>query len=320
MSRCVLELTKENAIMNSKQNGIPTCMLIENMGLNLLKELCSNHFKLIKTRESCEVDVLAKPINTTKDEWLKIQLKVTNQNYYAFHITGEYKNMITLCISVSDKKIWLFEPHNLKLGKLTITANDKSKYNCYEIKNIDNINNIFNDLYIKQSYNTIFEEGNTPQPKNCILEYEFVKHRKNKINFLNFIDSEIDGLVYDFKINELKIQEKIFTTHKSQPVIMLHKSRGHNNKKRVRIPYSENDNDFYWFNEKNKIIFYVIPKDKLIEKGFISTTNSAGKVYLNLKTHQDWLSDYEFDYDTINEEPNKNNLLKLLNQQNIEMA
>lgn len=62
--------------------------------------------------------------------------------------------------------------------------------------------------------------------ENARLEYEYVKLRESSINFLKFEHNELDGLVYDFKINGLKIQEKVCTPHNQTYMYSLRKNGG----------------------------------------------------------------------------------------------
>lgn len=307
---CTLKIMTANAINNSKENGITKACLIENTGVNLIREICKDSFEIIKTRECCEADILIRPKGMAEDKWLKIQLKVSNYRRYAYNIRREYTNMLILLVHLDDKKFWLIESNETKQEKIMI-GKEKSIYDTYETTNI---NSSFTYWYNRQIYNTTFEEGNMPQSICAQLEYKFVKHRKSKINFLNFIDSEIDGLVYDFKINDLKIQEKVCTDSDNKKIVSLYKSNGTINKKRQYQSYYEHDNDFYWFNDKNKKTFYVIPEKEFILRGYVSTEQTEGKKYFNIKSNDHWLFMYEFNYDTINEEPNKSKLLKLLKQ------
>lgn len=107
--------------------------------------------------------------------------------------------------------------------------------------------------------------------------------------------------------------KKVCTIDKNRIFVSLHKSDGYVNRKQKHQPYYEHDNDFYWFNEKNKKTFYVVPENELINKGIISTVDMVGTKRLYITSNKHWLVNYEFDYDTINEEQNKNNLLMLLN-------
>ena len=50
--------------------------------------------------------------------------------------------------------------------------------------------------------------------------------REEKIKFLNFISTQMDGLVYDFFIDNRKVQEKVCTPTKNYNVASIHKSGG----------------------------------------------------------------------------------------------
>jgi hypothetical protein len=307
---------------DSKIDGMFEATIIEKRGVDLIKEKCKDKFIVIKTREACEADILVKPIDEKEDIWLPIQLKVTSKKYvktgsnqYSFNIRKQYKDMLLLLICIEDKKFWLFESNDkniMSTSKITI-GNNKSRHN----------NAIINDLnlkfiywYEKNIYNVTFEVGNTPQNKTSQLEYEYVKLRKNNINFINFITNEMDGLVFDFKIDHLKIQEKVCTPHRKTHFASIRKQGGikHNGNKKTQthIPYCESDNDFYWFNLQDRNTFYVVPEIELIDRGFISTKDSTGKTTIGIGSNEHWLNSYKFQYDTINEEDNKEELMLII--------
>jgi hypothetical protein len=78
-----------------------------------------------------------------------------------------------------------------------------------------------------------FDILNTPTSYCQKQEQEYRKLRETKIHFIEFIYPNMEGTVYDFKIQE------------------------------------KGDNDFYWLNCKNGK-FYVIPESILIEKVCVS--------------------------------------------------
>ena len=168
------------------------------------------------------------------------------------------------------------------------------------------------EWYKNGTYNISFESGNTPITASSQQEYEFYKLRKSKINFIEFVDSEYDWMIYDFKIENLKIQEKVaWLTKDSGYKSQITKSGGTKNGKFTSQPYAQGDNDFYWFNTSDKITFYVVPEKVLIKHGYISTKKFDGKIWIFL-TNKQWLNDYKFKYGTITEKANKARLLKLL--------
>ena len=169
--------------------------------------------------------------------------------------------------------------------------------------------------YDRNVYNTSFDRGNTPLTKETKLEYEFAKYREEKITFIKFINNKLDGLVYDFKIGNKKIQEKVksLVGRQTYVSVSLEKYMSIENKKKLKTPYEEGDNDFYWFNGRNKKMFYVIPECILIMRGYISTETFRGKTGLYLTKNEKWINNYAFEYDTINDCHNKNRLLTLIN-------
>jgi len=269
-------------------------------------------------REGCKTDILVRPINIVEDIWLPVQLKVTsekNKRYgrdrYSFNIgENSYDNMLLLLICSKDATFWLFDSNNediRSLQRITIGIK-KSKY---DNKYVDNLVDSFNYWYKKNVYNITFETGNTPQSKTARLEYEYVKLRESIINFLEFDHNELDGLVYDFKI-----QEKVCTPFRKTHVSTIHKNGGwvHDGTKRKQtyIPYCEGDNDYYWFNLQDKNTFYVVPEIELIDRGFITTKDNKGKTNITISSNEHWLHCYKFYYDTISENVNKEELMLIL--------
>lgn len=319
---CTNNNTSNNMKERGKINGVPTTMIIENNGVELIKKKCINQFIIIKTRECCEADILVKPINEERDLWLPIQLKVTSKQCirpgikrYIFRIHRQYTNMLLLLVSNEDEKFWLFESNCEKIKSLNkISIGDKTTR--YDTEFVNNIIDNFNYWYNKNIYNITFENGNTPQSKTAQLEYAYVKLRESNIDFLNFADNQMDGLVYDFKIDNLKIQEKVCTPHNKSNFASIHKNGGRrfNGEKNVqtKIPYCERDNDFYWFHIQDKNTFYVIPEIELVDRDFITSKIGKGKKHIYIGPNGHWMKNYKFHYDTINEEENKEELMLIL--------
>ena len=302
------------AKINSKnEDGIASTVIIEKNGIDLIQNICKEQLEIKKTREGCGPDILVRPFNKKTDVWLKVQLKISKGDKYAFDVKKRYSDMLVLLVNIPNKKFWIFDGNdeNMKIGTVSIGKN-KSIYDKYEISNLWKS---LSDWYTKNKYNTTFDNGNTPLTVNAQKEYEYTKMRKSKIDFLEFIDNEYDGLVYDFKIGSLKVQEKICTALSGERLtVALCKSSGRTNGKRNRKPYEKGDNDFYWFNFPDKITFYVVPEHILIKCGYIKTVALPGKKNFNFsKDVKKLLENYKFCYDTITQKDNKNKLLKLLN-------
>jgi hypothetical protein len=280
-------------------------------------DLFKEHFIIKKAFDGCKADIILKPINNHNDEWIGIQIKSCKKptRDYGFHLENkDYSNILILCICEENKKMWGIS-YELVKGQVKLTVGlKKSKYNQYEItpeNYLDKINHIYNTLN-KSKYETI----DTPI---CIYqqrEKEYRNFRENILRFIQFDNNNMEGLVYDFKIGNKKIQEKVgglSTCRKGTFVFTIVKNDGLINKKRNLVQYNKGDNDIYWLNCDNHKHFYVIPEDVLVEQGYICDTKTKKKM-ININPHSEkscvWLKPYLFDYENINKEA----LLEILNR------
>jgi len=303
--------------MNNKIHKI----MIEAKCIDYLKNIFLNKFEFIRLFDGCKADIAIKPkyISPDVDEWIGIQVKSTekkvknNTSYgYKFDLSKDYENLIIVCICLEDKKSWIFENNLVSHIKTCLTISDNSKYNQYKIENnIESIlENYYNNISIKK-----FKlcELNTPGSKNTQTEYEYRKIRENKITFLEFINNEMEGLVYDFKIGDKKIQEKV-GGHPHKNINTYHftfsKMKGRIEGKKIRQTYEIGDCDFYWLNCKNSSNFYVIPENILIENGILGSLDGKIKSLTISKTNKKtfWTNDYLFNYENLD----KDKLCKIL--------
>jgi hypothetical protein len=292
-------LAKTKSIENKNINF----NLSETFGINILKKFIKNKFELKIMDEGTSADIAIKPKNIKKDLYLPIQIKTTekfNYNCYSFGINNQkYKDMLLILICLNEEKIWIIndvENINLK-AKLNITK--KSKYEKYFITNNLLLNNILLDYYNNFNYNKTYDEINTAITKCVQIEQFYKKLRETNLSsYIKFIYDDLKYQVYDFKINNYKIQEKTITFDKKKNKVTLSKSA----KKNKSQPYELNDNDYYWLHCRNNQEFYVIPEKILFEYGFIAdkTNNIKGNKYLNINGKNNiWLEEYKFSYDNI---------------------
>jgi hypothetical protein len=293
---------------------------LESNSIKFLENIIINTFNFKRTFEGCKADVAIKPKNVNEDKWIGIQIKSTlnrvinkNNSGYNFSICREYENMITICIAYEDKKIWLFENDNIKHIKSVLTIRKNSKYNKFEV-NKENLINILLNKYLELPKFT-FNELDTPLTDKVKLEYEYRKLRENKLNFIDFIDNEIQGETFDFKIGNKKIQEKVSSLRNNKTETYsfnLHKMCGIKNKngKRTKQNYKLGDCDIYWFHCKNTTKFYVIPENILAEKDYVGNSDCKPKNLTISKFNKNtfWTKDYLFDYDNLD----KDKLCKIL--------
>jgi len=307
--KCVIirnkERKKEN-VSDDKIINIRTEFSCIQYFINLLNQ----NYHVIKAFDGCKTDIILKPKNILKDEWIGIQVKSTNKSIkgYGFHIENDYSDFLILCICNENKRMWLFPYQNVEgLIKITI-GNNVSKYNIYEIfeKSIENS--------IKNYYNILkkftFDKLNNPINVYQQRELEYRKHREIKIDFLNFNYDEMEGTVYDFKIDELKIQEKIGCKLKTE---QIHFGICKSCYTKKHVQYNIGDNNIYWLNIDDKKHFYVIPESILVEKGFIGNADKD-RIHLKLPSIKNqikkkhWAIEFMFDYENIEKEK----LLKII--------
>jgi len=282
-------------------------------GINYIKEVIGNHFTAIKLFDGCKADIAIQKFDEIEDLWFGIQVKTTfqkteNSQYYFRLNKGNYENCLILCICDEDKKMWLI-PYEEVNGLKTIGIALKSKYNKFEVT-IENIMEKLDNYYEKGTkFN--FETIDTPSSSTQKQEQIYYKMRETKINFIKFIPNPMEGLVYDFKIGNKKVQEKVGSIVHNNPnsfCFSLVKYDCRNNKKCIYKCYEEGDNDFYWLHCKNEL-FYVIPEKVMIENGYAGIDCKRYKLYVSpTNDNTDWCNDYLFDYNNIDKE----RLLKLL--------
>lgn len=299
---------KKEKIKNNELSKIYTT----EQEFNFIKKICQllhTNFKIIKAFDGCNVDLIFRPKNIIEDKWVGIQVKTTNVRHltYSFHINNIYKDCLLLFYCCEDENMWLI-PENIIENQTKISIGyKKSKYNIYKI-NKDTIFDKLNEYYYTTSKFS-FEKLDTPSNIYQQREKEFRNYREEKIDFIKFEYDFIEGTVYDFKIGNLKIQEKITKISKdNRHHICICKNNGKINGKQNQIQYDIGDNDFYWLNCDDKIIFFVIPEKILIDKGLIGNSIDKKSLFLKitikeiLHKNSSWLQPYMFNYENIDKE------------------
>jgi len=281
--------------------------------INYFKHLVSNNFAVTKTFDGCKSDIIIKKFDELQDLWLGIQVKSTNkkterEQYYFRLNNGRYDNCILLCICEEDKKMWLI-PYQEVHGLKTIGVAQKSKYNKYEVTSETLIEKL--TIYYNSTIKFDFKTLNTPTSKSQQQEQEYRNLRETKIDFIEFVNNDTEGLVYDFKIGEKKVQEKVGSITHNNPnsfIFNLIKYKCRIDGKCVNQSYQEGDNDLYWLHCKNGK-FYVIPEKELIDNGFIGNDCKEHLYVSPTNENTEWCNKYLFDYDNVDKE----RLLQIIN-------
>jgi hypothetical protein len=274
---------------------------IEALSIKYISDIISQVFDIILCVESCRCDIIIKPKTCIENKWLPIQLKSTLKpvyNQYKFIIRGVYSNEVGICIGIEDKRMWLFEKIP-EVKRINIGVTKKNKYKEYEITSDDIITKLI-DLYSKR--NTYKQEDINIPSTECIgIEQEYIKIREDNIKCLTFERSERNQMVYDFKVNGKKVQEKTVSkmAKKNGYLFKLMKNNGKDKGFRKYIVYHKDDNDLYWLNLRHTNIFYVIHTDVLFKKGYLHNnlleTGRKSNLYINSDS-DDWYNNYKFNY------------------------
>jgi hypothetical protein len=187
----------------------------------------------------------------------------------------------------------------------------KSKYNYYKVDKND-LSKILLKYYDTLEKDTL-ENIQTPITKCCQIEQKFCQLRESKLPNIQFEQPKINQSVYDFKVNNYKIQEKTAIMRKdrsSYNMCMITKNKNGNN----NIPYDSGDNDFYWINLQDNETFYIIPEQIFIERQIISTETKKGKKYISFAAKNTWLNEYKFNYNEENVNEIINNYFQNINK------
>ena len=300
---CSLSKCIENQIQNAKTDGLSNSNIYEYESLCFMKELLDEEFDLEFMDEGCKVDMVIKPKNILDDNWVGVQMKCTNQSTndekksYRFSIkNNDYSDILIICTCVKDQKIWIVDPSLVKeLDVIQINEIEGSKYYKFKVS-LDNFVEKIKNLYDSHSKSKL-EILNIAKNASAQKEQEFKKLRESKLNMFNFETPLRNYLVYDFKLNGLKIQEKVAGTN--EPGFQVNLRKGCGNKKKQA--YDKGDNDFYWIHLPDKERFYVIPEGVLIINGFISDNGKEGKMslYINPSNKNQWTYEYLYSYEKL---------------------
>lgn len=311
-TECVrLELSEKMKLIN--EVGEARGNIIEHAGFVFIRSLLNTRFVVKKLREGTLADFLIKPKTVESDDWLRVQLKVTlteteNRGYRFTFRKSDYTGMALLCICLEEEKMWLFDGSVSKhICGICITKG--SKYNAGNVATEDiasEFEKYYNNSYLFRHLS--YDEANVPVSPSHQVEYLHQQLRENMLGHLFYFDyPELEGQVFDFRLDGYKIQEKTGTLVHNATIescyIQLKKHGGSDKK----VAYANGDNDFYWVSCPDKDTFYVFSESILIEKGYVSLNKAPTKLTtltLHWTTNDEtcadaWTFPYRFKYSTL---------------------
>jgi hypothetical protein len=284
---------------------------IEYAGFCYVRSCLEKDFNVFKCVEGTMADFLVRPKGTEKDDWLPIQLKVTtkpneiNSGNYYFAVGAGYVDMCILCICLEDKRMWLFEPGDLRSDQVKVAiGKTRSKYTHCETTKKDVLKRKLMDVYNMTKFNQASDNLNMPRSKAQQREQEYRRLREQYLPQMSFQYPEREGLTHDFIVDGKRVQEKVATKRKQRKnSYMAHISRS---KTLGDCLYKVGDADYYWIIIPDTTLFYLIPEAILLEKQIISqdvdVIKNNHRLYFNplnkssrTLTHG-WLNEYIHDY------------------------
>lgn len=277
---------------------------IENEGYNYMKNVVKDIFDVVKTNEGCLADFIIRPVGVQSDDWLKIQLKTTldqSLGLYGFAMKGKsYPNCLIVCVCLGDKRTWILDGDTIPFlkGNLNIGAGNSSKYSKYEV-NETKMCEVFTDMYKTKP---LFTESECliPISDQQKQEHMYRQIRETQVPFA-YTYPEIEGLEYDFKIGEIKFQEKVCSIYKPNwfAAALCTNDGGNRKAGRKYKAYKKGENDFYWLWLKDTKMFYVIPEDKMIEHNKIETDTKRPCFGISMLDKNKWYQQYKYDADNL---------------------
>ena len=302
--------------LNKNIDGNCYSLLIEAQSIQLIKKYINLDIKV--SPECCLADICIKDKSCLENKWLPIQVKATlklsTDNSYVFGLKHKYIILIIL-ICIEEEKFWILNGNNILNNKCLSIGFKKSKYDKYKVDKKD-LNKKLLEFYNTISTDTI-ENIQTPITNCYKKEQLYRKFRENNLTYIKFEYPEVNQCVYDFKINNYKVQEKTAFIRKPRKYYKTNINRNKNGNK--CIPYDSGDNDFYWINLQDNQTFYIIPENIFIEKQIISSGNILdesssikGKTDLSFAKKNIWLNEYKYSYNEENINEIISHLFKIL--------
>jgi hypothetical protein len=298
--------TKKNSIELRKH--VNNTNEIESDGITIIEEYLAPLYEIIRTKEGCLADLAIR--KKSEDKWIPVQVKSTIKNSHRMYSFGlnhnDYRNMLIICVCISEKKLWIIPCNQLSIScKLNISIT--SKYNKYLVTP----NTVFDIIDRFRSEIICLYLDKILQPITRLQQREqvYVRKREVYLPFLQYEYPSIQNTCVDVIINGKKVQEKVLGYTESKKTLQcgLISSNGTKNGKRCQRCYRLGENEYYWLHSSIDNRFWIIPEQILYNKGYLSKKDETmPKRTLWFKSENNknkmWLDAYQYTYDTINKE------------------
>lgn len=237
-----------------------------------------DHFEVRRTFEGCLADFIVRPLGSTVDEWLMIQLK-TSRNTYSFHIHRKYPKCIMMCHALNDDILWCFKYSDFSI---------KSQLNLRKSTEYFTIDTLLNYYYTEDKVTC--DEAMTLISPQQIREVEYRKKRELFYPHVHFEYPKYEQRRYNFIVNGLKYQEKVASMNKISYQVYMYSNRK---------PYSPGENDYYMIHIPDQDVFYMFPEQVLIDRNILDTgpcTVDRPTISISISNHSAWYQPYRHKY------------------------
>jgi hypothetical protein len=268
--------------------------------IDFIRDKLVGIFDFKKTYEGCLAHFVLRPVGVQTDTWMKVAVRTTSSTDvgYSFQFRNKHIECVVILHSPKDNKMWLLNGNDINTVKVSI-GKSKSKYSEFEVGGKEEMVVRLTEFYtILPKFP--FEVCDVPNGHFQIQEHAFRLFRESKCNFLNFEQSARKKVVFDFKVNGKRVQEKVGTKIEGKNGIVFKISK---RKSYGFQHYVEGDNDLYWLSFPDKITFFVIPEAELIHHGIVTTKsnpiNGSKTLCLNPTNEtskHSWANAYKFSY------------------------
>jgi len=304
---CTRKLVSEKLMKKQQKHQTASWSTIQECEvIKTVEVLLKDTMNFQKTTEGCLSDIIVKPLDVAEDMWLRVQVKTTIDvchNLYSFKVhANDYENHVILCHCINHNKYWLIPYDVASKVKSQINIGLTTKSNPEELSQ---------RLLAHYKKTVLYPKDVCMIPENKYQQTELMYKQKREhfFHFITFQEPEYAQSFYDFKVNDIPVQEKIAYKIKNKTnafLASLYRSKA----KKGFQAYELGMNTFYWIHIPEQDVFYVIPEDILHQKGYIQGDNKIihkkPQLFLKLNNNDAWYQTYKYRYDCIVEDDFKN--------------
>lgn len=256
-----------------------------------------------------KMDIIYKMNNEKIYRGIQIKTLYSNKNREdswstSGHLKYDKDTLIVSCNKERTRFCVIFSQYAPKSKLCLSFASSNAKYSKFMFSNYNEFVKILHESLPKSKEYIENITIRSKKEKESLIRLE----SQCKIKFYSFNQSNKSGCIYDCIINNYKIQCKYTATKAGNAYLFaLHKSGPNVNGKDTTIPYAESDDIDFFIIEVEETLdnFYIIPKQKLIDEGILSSDKNIGVKRLLInhsiksKSKYSWILNYYNTWDLL---------------------